>query len=394
MSGPLDGYRVIDLTTILSGPVATMILGDQGADVIKVEAPGGGDLLRHLGTTRGGLAALFVTSNRNKRSLVLNLSERRGVELLEHLVREADVFVQNFRPGAAERMGIGEEALRRVAPELIYVSISGFGESGPYASRRVYDHVIQALSGLASTQTDPGTGVPSMVRTLAPDKLTALTAAQAITAALLARERTGKGQHVRLAMLDATVAWLWPDGMANQTYIGDDVTLTPPFSLANPVFETADGYMTAGALSDDEWGGMARAVGHPEWISDPRFRSPADRTHNLEDLRKVAGQELKARTTAEWCERLGAEQVPCAPILSRDALIDDPQVAANGLLVEYEHPHAGRMREPRPAVRFDMTPAEIRRPAPALGEHTDEILGELGLSAAEIAEARDKGWIE
>ena len=187
-----------------------MILGDQGADVIKVESPGAGDLLRYLGTTRGGLAAIFTTSNRNKRSVVLDLKEPRGIEVLLRLVEGADVFVQNFRPGAAQRMGIDEAVLREVQADLVYVSISGFGETGPCAHQRVYDPVIQALSGLADAQGDPETGTPSMVRTIVPDKLTSVTAAQAISSALFARERTGRGQHVRLAMLDSMIAWLWP----------------------------------------------------------------------------------------------------------------------------------------------------------------------------------------
>jgi crotonobetainyl-CoA:carnitine CoA-transferase CaiB-like acyl-CoA transferase len=209
MPGPLAGYRIIDVTQMISGPMATMLLADQGADVIKVEPPGMGDLTRALGGPRG-MSPTFSIVNRNKRSIVINLKDRRGIELLERLVAGADLFVQNFRPGVAEQMGIGEAALRHIKPNLVYVSISGFGESGPYVHKRVYDPVIQALSGLASIQGDPASGRPRMMRLIIPDKVTALTAAQAMTAALLARERTGKGQHVRLAMLDAAISFLWP----------------------------------------------------------------------------------------------------------------------------------------------------------------------------------------
>ncbi|MFP8879049.1 MAG: CoA transferase, partial [Myxococcota bacterium] len=188
MPGPLEGYRIVDLTAMISGPIATMMLGDQGADVIKVEPPGSGDLVRGIGASISGMAPLFVTSNRSKRSIVIDLKQRRGVEVLERLVATADVLVQNFRPGAADRMGVGADAMRAIKPDLIYVSISGFGDTGPYANKRVYDPVIQALSGLASIQGDRVSGRPRMVRTVVPDKLTALTAAQAITAALLARE--------------------------------------------------------------------------------------------------------------------------------------------------------------------------------------------------------------
>ncbi|MBW2495058.1 MAG: CoA transferase, partial [Deltaproteobacteria bacterium] len=207
MDGPLEGYRIVDLTAMVSGPIATMMLADQGADVIKVEPPGQGDLVRAIGEARSGITPLFATSNRGKRSISIDLKRAEGVALLKRLVATADVFAQNFRPGTVERMGIGESALRAVAPNLIYVSINGFGEQGPYAQQRVYDPVIQAASGLAAVQRDRKTGRPQMVRTIVADKLTALTAAQAMTAALLSRERTGEGQHVRLAMLDAMVSF-------------------------------------------------------------------------------------------------------------------------------------------------------------------------------------------
>ena len=393
MTGPLDGYRIIDLTTMISGPVATMMLGDQGADVIKVEAPGGGDLVRQLGNTHRGMTPTFATTNRSKRSLVLNLKHASGLELLERLVEGADLFVQNFRPGTAERMGIGEEALRGIRPNLIYVSINGFGESGPYAHKRVYDPVIQALSGLASIQGGRGKERPRMLRLIIPDKLTALTAAQAMTAALLARERTGRGQHVRLSMLDATIAFLWPEGMSGHTFIGDEERVPRTTLAQDLVFETADGFITAGAVSDAEWTGLARATGHPEWLEDPRFATPAGRvTHAGERLELMAGA-LAHRTTEEWLERLDAEEVPCAPILNRSDVIAHPQVQANRLIVESVHPHAGPMRQTRPAARFDLTPAEIGRAAPLLGEHTDEVLVELGIPNTEITSLREAGAV-
>ena len=221
MDGPLEGYRIVDLTAMVSGPIATMMLAEQGADVIKIEPPGQGDLVRAIGNARSGITPLFATSNRSKRSVVIDLKQSQGVALLKRLVSTADVFVQNFRPGTAGRMGIGESVLRAVAPDLIYVSISGFGENGPYAQQRVYDPIIQARSGLAAMQRDRETGRPRMVRTIMADKLTALTAAQAMTAALLARERTGEGQHVRLAMLDAMISFLWPEGMMHYTFVRD-----------------------------------------------------------------------------------------------------------------------------------------------------------------------------
>ncbi len=387
MPGPLAGYRIIDVTQMLSGPMATMMLADQGADVIKVEPPSTGDLTRALGGGSRGMAPTFATINRNKRSVVLNLKDRRGIELLERLVAGADLFVQNFRPGVADRMGIGEAALRRIKPNLVYVSISGFGESGPYVHKRVYDPVIQALSGLASIQGDPVTGRPRMIRLIVPDKVTALTAAQAMTAALLARERTGEGQHVRLAMLDAVIAFLWPEGMARHTFIGSAPVVVRP-DARDLVFETADRYITVGAVSDAEWAGLPHALGHPEWLDDPRFQTPAERVKHADARLELTAEVLKTRTSAEWLARLEAEDVPCAPVLSRAEVIADAQVAANELIVESDHPQAGRMRQPRPAARFERTPAEIRSPAPLLGEHTDAVLAELGISPEQLAVLR------
>jgi crotonobetainyl-CoA:carnitine CoA-transferase CaiB-like acyl-CoA transferase len=391
MPGPLTGYRIIDVTQMISGPMATMLLADQGADVIKVEPPGMGDLTRALGGPRG-MSPTFSVVNRNKRSIVINLKDRRGVELLEQLVAGADLFVQNFRPGVVEQMGIGEAALRRIKPNLVYVSISGFGESGPYVHKRVYDPVIQALSGLASIQGDPVSGRPRMMRLIIPDKVTALTAAQAMTAALLARERTGKGQHVRLAMLDAVISFLWPEAMAVHTFIGAKNVVTRPH-VRDLVFETADGYITVGVVSDAEWLGLTRALEHPEWLDDPRFKTPAGRVKHADARLELTAEVIKTRTSAEWLARLDAEQVPCAPILSRTDLFTDPQIAANALIVELDHPHVGRIRQARPAARFDGTPAELRSPAPLLGEHTDAVLAELGVSSEQLAALRTAGAV-
>jgi crotonobetainyl-CoA:carnitine CoA-transferase CaiB-like acyl-CoA transferase len=367
-----------------------MILGDQGADVIKVEAPGGGDLIREMGCSRGGLSAIFSTLNRNKRSLVLDLGQPRGIELLLALVARADVFVQNFRPGVAERMGFGEAALRRVAPALVYVSISGFGEAGPYAQRRVYDIVIQALSGMAVSLADPSTGEPELVRNIVADKATALVAAQAITAALFARERGAGGQHVRLAMLDATIAFLWPDVMQSCTFLGPGAT--PPASLAGflSVRRTLDGHMTIFAIQDAEFAGLCRALGRPELTRDERFRDTAGRMRHADVLAALLDEVTCTQTTASLCARLAAEDVPHAPVNRLETLHEDAQVVANALLVEVEHPSAGRLRTPRPVARFDATPASLRRPAPLLGEHGTEVLRELGLPAGEIDDLRAK----
>jgi crotonobetainyl-CoA:carnitine CoA-transferase CaiB-like acyl-CoA transferase len=376
LTGPLANIRVVDLTAIISGPYATQLLGDQGADVIKVET-GVGDLIRHATPAREGMSAAFLSCNRNKRSITLDLKSDEGKAALRKLIATADVFVQNFRPGAIERMGFGEDAVRELRPDIVYVSISGFGESGPYTHKRVYDPVIQALSGCMHAQG--GAGKPRLVNTVLPDKLTAVTAAQAITAALVGRERTGQGEHVRLSMLDATVAWLWPDAMINYTLLGDGVSAPLAVSQDNTALETQDGYIVAFIASDVEWQGFARAADKPELVDDPRFKTLQDRMAHFSELGDVMRAIVRSGTTEEWLTKLDDEQVPCAQVNDVEAVMLDKQIQANELIVESEHDIAGTNRLPRPAARFEQHVIGEPRPAPSLGEHTAEILAELGL---------------
>mgnify|MGYP003321513660 FL=1 len=376
---------MLDLTSMISGPVATMMLADQGADVIKVEPPEG-ELVRHMGRNAGGLTSVFLSANRSKRSIALDLKNPAGVDVLKRLISTADVFVQNFRPGAIDRMGLGESVVRDLNASVIYVSISGFGETGPYAHKRVYDPVIQALSGLADIQMDAASGRPQMIRTIIPDKTTSVTAAQAITAALFRRERSGEGQHVKLAMLDTMVAYLWPEGMARYTFA--DRAPEPSRGEASPdlIYRTQDGYITAGALSDKEWQGMCRALDRPQWINDERFRTANARVVNGKLRRELTAEVLLTGSSVDWLERLDDEGVPSAPVLGRHEVLDHPQIQANEMIVEEVHPVAGPIRQARPAARFDRTPARIRGPAPELGADTVAILEELGVSSAEIDE--------
>jgi crotonobetainyl-CoA:carnitine CoA-transferase CaiB-like acyl-CoA transferase len=335
--------------------------------------------MRLLGRPREGITASFATTNRNKRSIVLDLKNDDDREAFMKLVATADVVVQNFRPGVVERMGIGEEDLRKRKADLIYVSISGFGETGPYAGKRVYDPIVQALSGLATIQGNRGVGRPRMMRLVIPDKVTAITAAQAITAALLARVRTGRGQHVRLSMIDAMIALAWPEGFAGHTFVGEESD-HPRNALAQDlVYETSDGWMTAGAVSDSEWQGLARALDHPEWLDDERFKTAGGRVAYAKERLDQTASVLKSRTTQEWLDLLDAEQVPCAPILPLSEVIHHPQIEENKLIFESDHPVAGRIRQARAAARFDDTPTTLERPAPTLGQHTEEILKELGI---------------
>ena len=385
MPGPLQGYRIVDLTSMISGPSATMLLADQGAEVIKVENPkGGGDHTRAAANRRAGVSASFLNNNRNKRSIALDLKAPGALQALMRIVASADVFVQNFRSGVAERIGLGESDVRAVAPDIVYVSISGFGEHGPFAAKPVYDPLVQALSGLATVQAGSDDAPPRLVRTILPDKLTGITAAQAITAALLARARSGQGQHVQLSMLDAVIAFLWGSDMGSQTFVGDEFPQQEGASFIDLIYATADAYISVAVQTDREWTALTRALERPEWLQDVRFKTPALRQQNINERLQMTQEVLKTRSAAEWLERLTAEGVPCAPVLTRTQVLRHPQVLANGIVVETEHPTAGRLRQARPAARFSGTPATIRSGAPALGAHTRETLAEQGYSAAEI----------
>jgi crotonobetainyl-CoA:carnitine CoA-transferase CaiB-like acyl-CoA transferase len=393
MSGPLNGVRIIDVTSMLTGPWATSILGDQGADVIKVEAPGVGDHTRSAGADRGGLPVNFLNINRSKRSLTLDLKNEQGVSVLKQLAATADVFVQNFRPGVVERLGIGESDIRKVSPKVIYMSMSGWGEHGPLAQKPVYDPVIQALSGLTTIQAGSDDARPRLIRTILPDKLTAVVASQAITAALLTRERTGKGQHVRLSMLDAVLNFLWASDMGGQTYVDDPVSNQAAASFIDLIYETKDGYMTVSTMGNKEWLALSRAFERPDLLKDPRFKTPQLRDQNVNERLALVQAELKTKTTAKWLEIFEKEEVPAAPALTRQEMIEHPQVTASEILVEYDHPVAGRLRQTRTAARFEGTPPGPPQGAPRLGEHNTQILMELGLSEDEIIELSECGAI-
>jgi crotonobetainyl-CoA:carnitine CoA-transferase CaiB-like acyl-CoA transferase len=388
--GPLAGMRILDLSTMVAGPMATMMLADQGADVIKVEGPDG-DLMRRLAKGRAGMNPSFLSCNRNKRSVAIDLKSPDGRAILKKLIQTADVFVHNFRSGAPERLGLGEDDVRAIRPDIIYVSISGFGERGPYAGQRAYDPVIQALSGLADIQRDRETGRPRMVRTIIADYTTALTTAQAVTAALFHKLRTGEGQHVRIAMLDAVIAYLWPEAMPSLTYVGDERDPSEGEVGPDLIFATHDRYITAGALSDQEWAGMCRAFNREDLIDDPRFKTARLRTVNAVARREIMSAELEKWKGDEILARLLANDVPSAPVRTRFELLEDPQVRASGILEEHDTAQFGRVRQPRPAARFSVTPAAIRAMAPRLGEHNAEVLGDLGYTGPEIDRLEREG---
>jgi len=391
MAGPLDGVRVIDLSTVISGPLAGMMLADQGADVIKVEAPGLGDILRASNPSCGGLTAFIANANRGKRSLVIDLHDERGQKIVQDLAKTADVFIQNFRPGAVDRLGLGEAKLRELNPDLIYTSISGFGDTGPYSNRRVYDPIIQGLTGNAFVQKNPITEFTDLVRNIVCDKATAYTAAQAISAALFARERGAGGQHIKVPMLDASLAFFWPDGMLKHTLLGDDVVPGMALYEVYRLTQTADGHLIYFMASKSEFHGLFRALDRPDLIEDGRFDGPGMSPEDMVFLGGALEDEFRKWKTEEITTRLVAEEVPVGPVLSLDEVFDDPQVKNNEAVIEREHPTAGRLREVRPGAHFSGTVPDLRPIAPLKGEHTDEILSELGIAQSDRERLRADG---
>ncbi len=384
MPGPLEGVRILDLTTMASGPLATSILADQGADVIKIEGPERPDGLRTIGPSRGGMSAIFTSFNRNKRAIALDLRDERGVALLDRLVEVADVFVQNFRPGAVERMGIGADRYRARHPELIYVSVSGFGERGPMAQSAVYDSVMQAYSGVAMHQADLETGEPTFVRSVVCDKGTAIQTSQLITAALFARAKGRGGQHVKVSMLHASLAFLWPDGMQNHALLGEGVSGPLQKGALPMIRATADGHIAISFIQDREFQALCRAIDREELLEDERYATAGPRAAHARELQAALDGTLRRYATRALVERLRAADVPFAPVGDPATIHEDPQVVANELLFEMDHPIAGRLRQPRPLGDFDGTPNGVERGAPGVGEHTRDIAREAGYADADI----------
>jgi crotonobetainyl-CoA:carnitine CoA-transferase CaiB-like acyl-CoA transferase len=370
-----------------------MLLADQGADVIKVEGVTRPDHARGAGHGENKFTATFLNNNRNKRSLALDLKSDEGKEILLKLATTSDVFIQNFRPGVVERLGIGEEEIRQVKEDIIYVSISGFGEKGPWAHKPVYDPIVQAISGLTTIQGGSDEARPRLVRTIVPDKLTGITTAQAVTSALLHKERTGEGQHVRVSMLDAVIAFLWASDFGGQTFVGREVSTQRAATFIDLIYQTKTDYISVSAMTNTQWNALAGAVGHPEWADDERFSTPAQRDLNANERLGLTQEALLDRSAEQWLTLLDDAGVPCAPVLKRREVIDHPQVVASDLLIELEHPEAGTIRQTRPAARFSKSTPELRNGAPALGADTDAILTEINIPDDIINKLKNNGTI-
>ncbi len=333
--GPLNGVKVLDLTGMVSGPVGAMMLADQGAEVIKVE-PITGELVRHMAAPHNGINPVFFSCNRGKKSIALNLKSEEGKEILFKLAAEADVFMQNFRPGAVDRMGIGEKTIREINKKIIYVSISGFGNKGPYANSRVYD--------------------------------------------LSLIEKNGKGQHIELSMLDSMLSFFWPEGMAGIVYAKNEIDVRKLQGTQDLIYKAKDRYITAGAVSDAEWEGMCKALNREDLINDERFATPSGRVSNAQVRKEITGEEISKWNGDEILARLQKEGVPSAPLLDRMELLGNEQIMSNDSILRTNYEGFGEVRQAKPAARFSETPSEISRPAPKLGEHTLEILSSIEYS--------------
>lgn len=397
MAGPLQGYKVIDLTQVVSGPLATMLLADQGAEVIKIEPTTGlGDLTRLPSFDKGGMGAFYLNNNRRKKSLSIDLSGEDGRQIVLDLCADADVFIQNFRPGAIERLGLGYDKIKEINPNIVYVSISGFGPTGPYSDRPVLDPVIQGVCGVISRQLNPQVPFPDLIRNLYADKSTALTVAQATTAALLAKERGNGGQLVEIPMVDACMYFFWPDAMMDLTLTDEDANGGVLLSTVYNLTECSDGKIVYFAASDAQRAGVCQAVGHPEWAEDERFSSMQALAANPQNF-ILLGQMLAEAFLEMTCEEVIAAlieaDVPAGPVLSGEEAVADPQVIHNETLVEWQHPDAGTVRQPRPAARFSETPTDLNFSGAHRGQHNTEILGNLGYSSEQIESLQESGVI-
>ncbi|MEE6246716.1 MAG: CoA transferase [Pseudomonadota bacterium] len=384
-TGPLAGIKVADFSAVFSGPICAAMLGDQGADVIKVEAFTG-DMMRRGLPQSNGLGSAFTTMNRNKRSLCLDLQKPQGKEVAQRLIQSSDVVVENFRPGVMDRLGLGYDQFRHTQPKLVYASINGVGAYGPYANRRVYDAVIQAISGFASLKGD---GAPEMVNSLVCDKVTSLTAAEAIVAALFQAERSGQGQRVEVSMLDAALSFLWPDTMNNFTFLEPDVEQVPYLDHSIFLHQTKDGWIATMPVQNVEFLATFRALNQGQLAEDPRFADQTSRARHRTELRELMEFAYRQFTTDELAIRFEAEDVPYSLVNDRADVINDPQVEAMQALLTYQHPQAGLVRTPRPAAQYSNTPSNIRIHTPSLGEHNHSILSELGYSETEIASLQE-----
>jgi crotonobetainyl-CoA:carnitine CoA-transferase CaiB-like acyl-CoA transferase len=379
---PLSGIKVIDLSQYMTGPFAAMMLGDQGAEIIKVEPLGIGDPLRWVGTQVEGVGAMFANTNRGKRSIAIDLKKSRGVELVRRLVDSADVVLHNWRPGVAERLGLASDELRQRNPRLIYASITAFGLDGPLRDAPGFDHIVQAISGITTVQGSADD--PALIRMAICDKLMAFIACQGVTSALLARERSGVGQHVDMSMLDTCLYFLWPDVMANSTFQDPSVVPSPSISGSFIPIPTKDGHFTMVWGRDNEFDVVLELAGRQDLAEDPRYATFQERCVNFETLYAEITTAFLDMRTADVLEYLQAKDVPCAECGTVEAILAHPQVSINRSVQRQDHPVLGPLNQVAFPVRFGGQPLELASPCPLYSEHAREILLENGIFDEEI----------
>ncbi len=384
-TGPLEGITVVDVSSAVAGAWVSTQLAEMGADVVLIEKVGASDVMRLTGAIVGDQSGCWVQMHRNKRGMDLDIRDPRGREILLQLVEGADVFVQNFRPGVAERLRIGYDDLSAVNPDLVYLSVSGFGPSGPYAHQPVYDPIIQSLTGMTAAQGG------DFVKSATADKTTAMTGATAVLGALLARANGAGGQHVEVNLLDSTLSWMWLDYFWNESV--PEAPRTPTYSEWYSPWQTNDGWVGAIWPSDEQYARVCAKLGVPHLADDPRFATREARIRNSNEHQQVFAKLLGEFTTADALNALEAADVPCAPVLSITEVFDDPQVKHNETVLAQHHPVIGEVRTARFPARFSKTPTQVERLAPTKGEHTDEVLTDLGLSGDEIAALRNDGIV-
>ena len=388
---PLEGITVLEFSTMITASLAAMMLGEQGARVIKVEPVDMGDPMRYIGTGKGGISSLFANCNRGKQSVRVNIREPSGQELIREVAKQVDVLVHNFRPGVMDKLNLGSEQLRAHNKALIYMAISGFGTSGPLSSAPAYDPVIQACSGMTAAQ---GRDEHQFIKNLMCDKLTAYTACQALTAALYVREKTGEGQHIDLSMLDAGMFFLFPDAYQNHTLLDDDIEVQPLLSdMLYELTRTSDGGLTISAATDAHRAGVLKAVGLESLIADERFNSLEKLIQNLEEFRASLADAFLQLTTDEALKRLRENEVPCARCYTLDEALDQEQLVANRSIEVQNHPLMGKMRVFRTPARFGGNILEAGSPAPAHGEHTEAVLESFGINAGRLTALRESGTV-
>ena len=380
--GPLEGIKIVDISTIVSGPLAASMLGDQGAEVIKIEPPYRGENARVMGPIKEGSGALFAVVNRSKRSLAMDLKQEESKKIIYKLIESADVIIDNIRPGALERLGLDYETINKYNPRIIQMSITGYGETGPYSKRRVYDPLIQATAGVCDAQSIEGQ--PKYMKTLMCDKITSLTAAQAMTAALYKREKTNKGQRVTLSMLDTALYFMWSDSMYNYSWHGDDWAPMPNIADFYEPVKTKDGHIALVAINDSEFAGVLKAIGKEDLLEDERFSTTENRLMNVMEMQEILLNAYSEFTSDELVKRMEENDVPAAKINKREEIFSDPQVINNNSVINTKKDGEDLLKGPKPPANFLDNQCEEPKFMPALGQHSSEILKEYGFSDDEI----------